>query len=674
MPQSVPTWEEFQSLEARVAALEGSGPPPPDPTVPPVGSDVLIAAGTTRGPQSDWDVSKIDVFGNLTYPPDKSVTIRCLYLNIKPGGRLVMQPQPGIKHQIVFADVPGADSRLFIEGNVLARGQDKTPFAQLGFEALAGDTVITLVSVPSNWAVGDKLAFPDTRQLREGEREDKFVPQWETGTIAMISSDGHTVTLAAPLKFTHPAWREEDGTVGELPEIGNLTHSIVIKSEKAGGWRGCVYVTGTAVCDLEGVQFGGLGRTLNDPADTSERYPIYVENHTGTFRMHRCSDFCPLDPMPFRWGLAINWSNTCSVTECVFYNWMGAGIAETNSRGNLFDGNLVIGILGDRNPFEENGMDGSGFWAKNSNSRYVRCIAASCYDRYGGGSIAGVGFNFMSNDPAHPINEALLQFEDCKAIACSWGLTLWRIGADGVGYNAAQPLTVIKNFKAWHCYRGGYFSYPINNVQFAGFKVYADWGSSGVLAWCSGDYMAANVSITDSDVRGCDHLVYRCTQTPERFTVSNCFADTRGPAIVWTNLGTPGMPNAPKYARELHIDGLRFTNPVAIQMEFDPENYHGGRDYTQLDQVFVTNLNGVSGDNFQVYYLQQAPDYIMPQTIYYGPDDNNDGVPDWYMDKGCPEVGLTNAQAWQQYGIAIAGAVSPTNVTRPEIMGFVRAM
>jgi hypothetical protein len=68
----------------------------------------------------------------------------------------------------------------------------------------------------------------------------------------------------------------------------------------------------------------------------------------------------------------------------------------------------------------------------------------------------------------------------------------------------------------------------------------------------------------------------------------------------------------------------------------------------QTDQVFVYDYNGISGDNFQVFFTQQAANYIVPQTGAI---------------LGSPVAGLTNQQAWAEYGIAIAGAVAPSSAT-----------
>src|SRR5262249_44950556 len=76
----------------------------------------------------------------------------------------------------------------------------------------------------------------------------------------------------------------------------------------------------------------------------------------------------------------------------------------------------------------------------------------------------------------------------------------------------------------------------------------------------------------------------------------------------------------------------------------------------QLDQVFVTNYNGQAGNNFQTFYAEQAPTYVVPQSVL--------GL------TAAPVAGLTNTQLFSQYGLAIAGAIAPCQTTMPLIQGF----
>ena len=87
------------------------------------------------------------------------------------------------------------------------------------------------------------------------------------------------------------------------------------------------------------------------------------------------------------------------------------------------------------------------------------------------------------------------------------------------------------------------------------------------------------------------------------------------------------------------------------------------RNLIQKDEVLVYDYNRLPGNNFQVYYQEQRPDFVVPQTIA-----NSDGTP---AVLGSPAAGLTNEQNWSLYGIAIAGAVAPCTQTRPEVSGLV---
>ena len=76
-------------------------------------------------------------------------------------------------------------------------------------------------------------------------------------------------------------------------------------------------------------------------------------------------------------------------------------------------------------------------------------------------------------------------------------------------------------------------------------------------------------------------------------------------------------------------------------------------------RIIVTDYNRVSGDNFEVFQREQAPDVIVPQT----------GSRPGFV--GAPVGGLTNQQAWAQFGVAISGAIAPCSNTRPRVGGFV---
>jgi hypothetical protein len=119
------------------------------------------------------------------------------------------------------------------------------------------------------------------------------------------------------------------------------------------------------------------------------------------------------------------------------------------------------------------------------------------------------------------------------------------------------------------------------------------------------------------------------------------------------------LPNGPSPAASV----LPAAN---IYMQFTAD----GTDYTQPSVVRVYNYNQVAGDDFQVFYREQASSYVMPQTGAGLLSGRGDGA------VGSPSAGLTNYLNWITYGIATAGGLLPAGAaaSRPEINGLVAAI
>ena len=92
-------------------------------------------------------------------------------------------------------------------------------------------------------------------------------------------------------------------------------------------------------------------------------------------------------------------------------------------------------------------------------------------------------------------------------------------------------------------------------------------------------------------------------------------------------------------------------------------SYRTGRTNSNVivpDEVIVYDFNNKPGDNFRVYYKEQAPTFQIPAS---GPD---------FV--GAPVPGLTNLDAWSRYKLAIAGAVAPCQTARAGFDGFTCAI
>jgi hypothetical protein len=105
--------------------------------------------------------------------------------------------------------------------------------------------------------------------------------------------------------------------------------------------------------------------------------------------------------------------------------------------------------------------------------------------------------------------------------------------------------------------------------------------------------------------------------------------------------------------------GWNLGGYAARNISMDYTTHNGTANLIESDTVFVYNYNGVQGDNFQVYYTEQASNFVVPRS-------SGNLV-------GSPESGLTNLQNWSKYRIAIAGAVAPDDATtRTLIDGLIR--
>jgi hypothetical protein len=384
----------------------------------------------------------------------------------------------------------------------------------------------------------------------------------------------------------------------------------------------------------------------------------------------------------YRWGITINNSDYGLIQNNVVYNTAGAGIVtESGSEsGNVFDGNFVARVNGSGGRYDM-GSEGVGYWFRGPNNYYRNNIAT---DINRGGTYS-YGFNlffrylglqnipaFQGADPSVAgqyvtVNmnaSPILQFENNEVYgATPNGMTYWWVNAYGATALSGTPST-IKNFTVWNEYQWGVFGYESNQLTIDGFTALGDQSvmasGNGAQGMIFMDYFEKDLVITHANIQdeavgiGPSANSGGGTQTIENSYLNN-LTDI-GIVTLWSvNESSAGIPS-----RKVVINNVQFAVPlagsplVAINMYYSTQ-LQGPPNLIQLDQVFVYNYNGITGDNFQVYYTQQSPNFVVPQTTY-----NTDGT---IRQDGSPVAGLTNQQTWSQYGIAIAGAIVPSTAT-----------
>jgi hypothetical protein len=215
-------------------------------------------------------------------------------------------------------------------------------------------------------------------------------------------------------------------------------------------------------------------------------------------------------------------------------------------------------------------------------------------------------------------------------------------------------------------------------VTFDGLIVRGDKSKLDGIGWYFGDYLVQGGIIRNADIQGMRVGIEVPVKVGTSATEMNTFLIEDSYLRNYFNIQITTMwavegGGANMAARRTVIRNVTFAtinNPLpvkdnsgnivpqyAINMSFLPRPSAPGN-WIQTDTVEVYDFNGNSSDDFRVYYHEQAADYIVPVT--------GDGH------IGAPVAGLTNQEAWNLYGIAIAGGVAPSNcIVRPDVNGLV---
>lgn len=623
------------------------------------------------------------------------------------------------KAEIVIANTPidmASDPESYGHGiiglgKVTIHGAPKPQtFVRLANEPRAGQSTLSLAQSIAGWQPGDKLILSDTRQMTPELYGSP--PQREFPVIASASSN--TINLTSALQFDHKGAYDGNDHLRLLPHVANLTRNVSIRSENPQGTRGHVLFANRADVDIRYAAFGGLGRTTSQVPDSTTfdsahnvtrlgtnqdgRFPIHFDHVFGPtetpangyqFTFVGNTVTCPLDPMPFRWGITIHASHDGLIKDNVVHNWAGAGIiADTgNESFNVIDHNFVTRISGggraDSQFFNGNvAVEGSGLWFKGplntvQNNVVTESSWGYTYFQVYTGNVQVP--SVQGKDPA--INgvtvnanaTALLSFENNEAYNVVVGFTDWWLGSWSNIEISGVAESLVKDFTVWNFSTDGVYGYQSSNVTIDHLVAIGDKsvlgnplnGATGV-SWRD-DYMVNNGKIVNSYIANQRTGILCSPFTKGTFYVNNSYLQNATNIIVQTQ-GAPGaapdgheMPPAHfVFSNDLFVPlsgSIGGVSPYDIVMAYS--QWRGSANLIQTISVDIQNWNRTVGNNFRVFFNEQAPGFVVPQSSGYL--------------VGSPVSGLTNQQNWQQYGIAIAGAVAPASATtRPRIYGLVQ--
>lgn len=619
-------------------------------------------------------------------------------------------------------DEPGIDpfqfgNGLLSFGSTIMHGRTlDDPFLELGYDADAGDEIIYLRDEPTGWRAGDELVFPDTRKISPVDVPGVYDYQGQYETVHIESIDGRAIKLESPLKFAHRGPENADGsaTIGfdgnrVMPHVGNLTRNITIRSENPDGVRGHTSFFANSIHDVRYVTLHELGRTVvgeidNTVFENGELTHI-GSNQVGRYSHHLHHLSGPAGGIAIspgeanyqwvgignsivgalKWGTAIHDSHYGLLKNNVYYDADGSAIAtESGSEyENLIDSNFVVRVNGGGGDFAWHGVQrtegqvdrgdmGDGIWlAGPMNSVRNNVVANAIRDAYivytdnvpseGRSTYRPVrvplypGANMHHQHNTRVVNVISEPFDDFVGNeaygATTAAVWLWSVG-DRTNFPDATGRNTLTDTTVWHISGSGVYFYYANDHLVDGWLQRGDPAAIGLsirnggsskpsTGITHGGAIAATTDIRRADIQGVEiGFRNRGRGISDELSISDSFLDNATNIVseTWSQTPLDG-------SRDLQIKDVVFGDklyPGASQnLDFDvrlslPEQV------IVPETTIVKNYNGWVGVDLEVFYLEQAPNFVLPSNI------------------DSPAAGLTNAEAFARYGVAIAGRVAPT--------------
>lgn len=635
--------------------------------VPGAGDVVIIAAGTsvTYDQFSDASLTCVSVRGTLAFRTSGDTRMKVRHLLVPAGALQVgtaLNPIPaGTRAEIVIVNAPidlttdrasHGNGLLALGGSVTMHGAIKTPtFIRLASEPVAGATSLSLSAAVSGWQAGDRIVLPDTRHLL-GTDLSGFVPiisQWEELTVQSMSADGRTISLATPLRFSHPGARDGNGRLDFLPHVGNLTRNVTIRSDApiGSGTQGHTFFSTRPNVDIRYAAFRDLGRTQAAATVTSGagnqigRYAVHFHHLYG-------STATPANGYQFtfignaidggstghngRWGLAIHDSHYGLTQDNVGYNYNGFifGTEDGSESYNVLDHNFALRGTGSGSFASVEGNEGTGFWFRGPNNYIRNNVAANFYaanpdTAYGykyqmlytgnikvpnfKGADTSVSGQYTLKD-AHDL--AVPQFENNEVYASHSGLTYFWVNTFGGGSDYDNPNatpSVFKNFKSWHVHNRNAYHYPGINIVHDGMVVRGS-GASGIACCSVGiffpDYYAKTITVRNADIQGMNIGITTPSKIVGEMVIENSYLRNRSsnisdPVSFGTGNTSPtGLPDKTVTIKNVRLDPWPSTSAKAITTYFHVDNASASPGSQHVVKVF--SHQGNANDNFQVYH------------------------------------------------------------------------
>ncbi len=733
----------------------------------------------------------VEVQGRLRFG-DRNAALYVSDLQVLPKGRLIIGTAsrpigPSHRVEIVIRNTalqtgtdrrPGRDPEQYLTGlsvwgTLMIHGAPvPRPFIRLAREVRDGDRELELRERPQGWRAGDEVVIPDTRQVNPAH--PSYEPRWETHVIEAIR--GTTLKLTKLMAYDHPGARDadegrtptvlRDGT-WLLPHVGNLSRSVIIRSEDAAGTRGHVFFAGRAHIDVRYAKWQNLGRTRAEPLlsslpDSAGNAVRIGTNQRGRYAVHfrhlmgpdsqrdRGYQFAAVGNViqgGLKWGLVLHDTHFGLIQDNIIFHVDGAGLVTSsgNEFANMIQHNFVVGIRGGWNKagrFNAHGTSktdfgelGDAYWFAGPFNVVVDNVAASAVRT--GFVVYPLNLSkkerralrlpkFRGADTSRTVETTQVNMETRSLRtwlrnevygATTAAIALWHIGQRQTFPDA--DVTILKDQRVWHVPGVGLRFYHSQEYELDGWvqrndsalvrtNPYGRGGGRGDGSLVTfGGSRARRVYLRDFDGQGGQYgIVNRGRGRAEWLVIEGA---SKSPAMLrnyinlairpwvqrpasgrrttilrnvvfepWEVVGPPWPRPSPKTMMDNPMKPLQYNRrgkgllrpliryprgrrkltplipnepyddgfkPYYIAMQWQGRVRR--QNVFRHEQTYIENYQNRRGENYQIFYEEQAPDFVIPDVSQRGK----------YDFPQC--IGLTNAECSRQYGGAIAGEVAP---------------
>ena len=414
-----------------------------------------------------------------------------------------------------------------------------------------------------------------------------------------------------------------------------------------------------------------------------------------------------------KWGMTIHDTHYGLFRENVLYDGQGSALAteDGNEAYNVFERNFVVHtragdteqILG-HNPgrggvFNTRALFGTtrdAFWfsgeynyvrdnvaanvpdfAYNYNGYYLsqtmrvpRFRGANVLDpdEYEGWNYRGPGAAFVEGRDRREGLPVLESARNEAYGATGQGLWLtWARGCCSVSYY--KQVSLFEDYKLWNLNHTGVYAFHESRNTYDGFILRGDTAISRLSGpnarfnrgfWLgTSAYENGQLVISDFDIQGYNIGIAMAPNLQDGTEEPNVALLQNG--VLKNHVNVQEFLLSGTDDKQALLDNVHFEPVLAYEsnrLPADPVNVFMSPSTdqnmrpTRPSQLFVHDWNGEEGNSFQIYWVEQAPGAVVLPPAR---PDLHAGNPD----VSCPEQGLTNQQCWDQYGVALAGAVAP---------------